>query len=161
MSGWVRLCLAVVFGLVAIGMAPLTAVYFRNLWSQAHYQFFPVLIAAVVLLLISRWKLERFTVVAAPVGNGAFSRSHGVKSPLWPRLRPLVALVIVGLGIAIEFAAIWAFPTITPWGGYLGLLIAGFGVVMYVGQGLPKSLLPVWALMALILMPPENADDPL
>jgi exosortase len=150
-----------VFGLVAIGMAPLTAVYFRNLWSQTHYQFFPVLIAAVVLLLISRWKLERFTVVAAPVGTGAFSHSHGVKSPLWPRLRPLVALAIVGLGIAIEFAAIWAFPTITPWGGYLGLLIAGFGVVMYVGQGLPKSLIPVWALMALILMPPENADDQL
>jgi exosortase len=162
MPGWKRFVLAVVFGLVACGMAPLTAVYFRNLWSQPHYQFFPVLIAAVAALLVSRWKVERVAVVAAPVDEDAgYEKAPKSTLMLWARLRPLVALSIVGLGMAIELAAIRAFPTVTPWGGYLGLLVAGFGVVMYVGQGRPLSLVPAWTLMALILMPPENADDQL
>lgn len=162
MFGWTRFRLAVVFGLVACGMAPLTALYFRNLWSQPHYQFFPVLIAAVAALLVSRWKVERVTVTAAPVDEETgYEQDPRSRSMLWPRLRPLVSLAIVGLGMAIEYAALRAFPVITPWGGYLGLLVAGFGVAMYVGQGRPMSLVPAWALMALILMPPENADDQL
>ena len=162
MSGLRVASLIVVFGLVAVGMAPLTALYFRNLWSQAHYQFFPVLIAAVAALLVSRWKAGRATAVPAPADEFARHEQPGNESPmLWPRLRTLIALAIVGVGVAIEFAAIWAFPTITPWGGYLGLLVAGFGIAMYLGQGRLVSLVPVWALMALILMPPENADDQL
>ncbi len=143
-------------------MAPLTAVYFRNLWSQTHYQFFPVLIAAVAMLLVSRWKTETVQVVAAPTDeDDDYDQPRPRKQSLWRRMRPLLALAVVALGIAIEFAAIWAFPTVTPWGGYLGLLVAGFGVVMYVGGSRPVSLVPAWALMALILMPPENADDQL
>ena len=37
----------------------------------------------------------------------------------------LWALAIVGLGMAVEFASLHAFPVPSPWGGYLGLLVAG------------------------------------
>ncbi len=166
MPGWnnrsKHYILAAAFGLVALGMAPLTAVYFRNLWAQKHYQFFPVLIAAVAMLLVSRWKTERVEVASAPANEDEdYERVRRPVSTFWPRVRPLAALSIIGLGIAIEFAAIWAFHPVTPWGGYLGLLVAGFGMVIYVGGSRPVSLVPAWALMALILMPPENKDDQL
>jgi len=161
MSVWNRYRLAIVFGLVGLGMAPLTALYFKNLWSQTHYQFFPVLLVAVAMLFVSRWKGDEDTTAAEPFAVPANPDEEGPPAKLWARIRPLVALAIVGLGVVIEFAAIWAFPTVTPWGGYFGLLVAGFGVVLYVGAGRPVSLIPVWALMALILLPPENADDQL
>jgi exosortase len=161
MSGWLRFRLPIVFGLVALGMAPLTAVYFRNLWAQPHYQFFPVLLSAVALLLASRWKAGAVVPAAPDDDDEDYETAPAIRQKLWSQVRPLVSLGIAGLGLAIEYASITAFPAITPWGGYLGLLVAGFGLVMYVGQGRPVSLVPAWALMALILMPPENGDDQL
>ncbi|HVJ69072.1 MAG TPA: hypothetical protein VM510_13880, partial [Caulifigura sp.] len=69
MTGWKRFRFAAPFGLVALGMAPLTIVYFRNLWSRPHYQFFPVLIAAVAMLLMSRWKGHRMEAPVAPTDD--------------------------------------------------------------------------------------------
>ncbi len=52
-----------------------------------------------------------------------------------------------------------AVSPLTPWGGYLGFVIAGAGIVAYLGLNQPQSLIPAWALMALIVMPPQNFDD--
>jgi exosortase len=158
MSVWSKVGLASVFGLVALGMAPLNMVYFQNLWAQKHYQFFPVLVAAVVALLVARWNMVPPPGPEADDGDDD-SVLRALKSNWWPRLRPLAAIGLMAMGLAIEYAAIRVFSPVTPWGGYLGLLVAGFGAVLYVGGGRPISLIPAWALMALILMPPGNADD--
>lgn len=160
MSGPKQLLVAGAFIFLALGMAPLNAIYLKNLWAEKHYQFFPVLLAAVALLLVSRWRMND-----AEAGEVVeFEHDQADLAPLagfWSGLRPIVALGTVALGIAIEFAAIWAFPLVTPWGGYFGLLIAGLGAALYLSDGRQVSLVPAWLLMALILMPPENRDDQL
>ncbi|MCA9130794.1 MAG: exosortase U [Planctomycetales bacterium] len=84
-------------------MLPYSVVYLLNLWNITHYQFFPLLIGAVIYLAVQRWsgkslngRLSRF------VSAGAF---------------------LCGAGVAI-LSALFA----SPWMAYLAfvLLIAAF-----------------------------------
>lgn len=47
--------------LALLATIPYVLIYLKNLWELAHYQFFPLLIAAVVYLCVQRWggRLER------------------------------------------------------------------------------------------------------
>src|SRR5690349_6807913 len=78
-------------------LLPYVAIYLTNLWRLPHYQFFPLMLAAVGYLIWERWKQR--TVVA----------------PDWVS----AVLVICSIGVAIV-SALFA----SPWIGYAAFLFA-------------------------------------
>lgn len=81
--------------LICLSCLPYTVVYFVNLWEFAHYQFFPVLIAAIVVLLWQR--------------TGEYTRGS-----------LLTQGVSWALVLGAVFASLCATAFASPWMGYCG-----------------------------------------
>lgn len=116
---------------------PYVFIYLKNLWEQAHYQFFPLLIGAVAYLAYSRW-------------GGVFDpgRSLGGRS-----FRLLRTLLLSGGIFGTLCATIFA----SPWMGYFGFaatLIAWFGY--RADKETIGSLIHLGLPIALIWQPPYD-----
>jgi exosortase len=121
--------------LVAFGYAPLLALFFLNLWSRPHYQFFPLALVGALFL--------------------AWIRRQDAPRPLQPG-QPVVTVLLLGTSFAcLAIAtAVWS-----PWLGSIAALIGLAGIVWWLGgYGFFKSMLPALLLLLVIIPPPLNAD---
>ena len=121
-----------------VSAAPYVLIYLKNLWEQAHYQFFPLLIAAVAYLAYSRWG-GRYVFPTTTLGK-------------------LFRLFIGVLFLGGCFGLLCATTFASPWMGYFGFaccLGAWFAHHRDIetGQSLVYLALPV----ALIWQPPYNS----
>lgn len=115
-----------------LSAVPYAVVYFKNLWELAHYQFFPLLLAAVGYLAFTRWG-GRYR------GGRVFACFR--------------ALLLAGGVAGVFFATLFA----SPWMGYFGF---AFGLAAWLahhrdaetGRSLVYLALPV----LLIWQPPYN-----
>lgn len=127
--------------LIVIGYSPMLYLHGETLWSREHYQFFPLLLAGVVLLFISRR-----------------SFLHGVpREPLaekrWPmRINAMVFAVSLAtfvLSLVINspmFAAASA------------ILTTGCLLHRAFGWSQSGAWVPPWMLLWLVVPPPNNLD---
>ncbi|GAB5404469.1 MAG: exosortase U [Aureliella sp.] len=117
---------------IALACLPYTFIYFVNLWQFAHYQFFPVLLAAVVWLLWQR------------LGNAS---DFG-----WPLRWLSLGLLLAGAGGAV-CATIFA----SPWMGYFGFASAvSSWLAGRKDRGASGSLLYLALPIGLLWQPPYN-----
>lgn len=128
--------LGLVVGLILLGFAPLWWVYFGNLWSREAYQFFPLALAGVGLLLFREY--EEFPRPLVP-------GSAWVAGTLL-----LVSLLLLAFGTYI-----WS-----PWVGAVALLPTLAGLVWWLG-GWPlfRQLFPAGLLFLTIILPPMKLDE--
>ena len=84
-------------------LAPLTARFFRNLWTREPYQFFPLAVAAALLLAVRTWQESD----PGPVEVRAWRR--------WAALVP--ALVVAVAAAALD----------SPWTGMVAALLLSGG----------------------------------
>lgn len=121
-----------------VSAAPYLLIYLKNLWEQAHYQFFPLLIGAVIYLAYSRWG-----------GRYAFPSTALGKLFRW-----FIGVLFLGGCAGLLCATVFA----SPWMGYFGFACC-LGVWfahhrdVETGQSLVYLALPV----ALIWQPPYNS----
>lgn len=119
--------------LAVLATIPYTFVYFSNLWSLPHYQFFPLLIVAVGWLAHKRW------------GN----RYNG---PLWFSALRLL-LLATGIG-----GSICATAFASPWMGYFGFTFCLASWLAYrQDRETGRSLLYLAFPVLLVWQPPYNS----
>lgn len=132
-SQWCVLLAACVFSVITLWWP-----YAQRMWAQGHYQYFPVLIAAVGALIWSR----RGEIMAAATG-------------------PSARWFAVGLGGAI----ILALAGQLLYSGFLGMIatlaLAAVLVYGWVGRGGFFAALPVLSLLVFALPLPMNLDQSL
>lgn len=109
------------------------AIYARDLWQLPHYQFFPIVFAAVVSLTYERWPKR---------SELRFSRS-------W------LAFAIVYSGIFVELVGT-AFAS--PWQSYLGfcLIVIGLGISIHPVGTQRFAFASIGLLLLLVWRPPFN-----
>lgn len=119
---------------LALAHLPLLVLHGQNLWAREHYQFFPVLLPAAIVL--------------------AYRSVQGL-GPLTPGRRS-VSLALFGLALA--FLALGVL-MLSPWSGAVAtqwtLLAAAFSLG---GRRLVGSLLPAWLLLWLAIPLPGPLD---
>ena len=117
---------------------PYVLIYWKNLWELAHYQFFPLLLAAVVYLAHQRW-------------GGRYAFPQTLSGQL---LRWAAVLLFLGGCFGILCATVFA----SPWMGYFGFtccLASWFAHHRDSESG--RSLFYLGLPMALIWQPPYNS----
>lgn len=117
---------------------PYVLIYLKNLWQQAHYQFYPLLIAAVAYLAWKRWSGKRYEF----------------QPTLGDRIFKAIAIVAFTGGC---FGALCATVFASPWMGYFGFfmcLTAWFAYQRDAENG--QSLVYLGLPVALIWQPPYN-----
>jgi exosortase len=115
--------------LIALAHAPLLYVYFQQLWSRPHYQFFPLVLAASAWFVWSRWEQR------VPSG----SRSLWVSRGLLAASAVLLALAFLRLSTLAAFGSF--------------LLVAG---AFLLRSGIPA--LGPWLLLLLVVRIPYGQD---
>lgn len=111
---------------------PYAVVYFANLWALPHYQFFPLLLIAVVLLAKSRW--------GGRYQGGTVFRCFRI-------------LLLCG-GM---FGALCATAFASPWMGYFGFAFCAASWFAYHRDGeTGRSLLYLAVPIVLVWQPPYN-----
>ncbi len=116
-----------------LAAVPYTAIYLLNLWSLPHYQFFPLLVLAVVVLGYQRW--------------GGIYRGHWTLQVLrW-------ALLATGVGGTI-CATLFA----SPWMGFFGFVFSlAAWLAFHRDAEMGGSLLYLALPILLIWQPPYNS----
>jgi exosortase len=129
---WLLVTLAVL-----LGFAPLLVPFFRGQWMRTEYQAFPLLMAAIVFFLYSRWS------VAAPV-----NRDHWV----WFTLGWLATVgALVNLGLAMFFYI--------PWLAMIAFVFFAFSFALNVWQRWDvRGIFMIWLLACLLVPPPLDRD---
>ncbi|MBX3441145.1 MAG: exosortase U [Planctomyces sp.] len=123
---------------VALATLPLAALYLLQLWDWPHYQFFPMLLLVVAVMLFQRWPRR---------GEHPNAPTDAI---------PTVALALVWTGLAIEAGALALF---SPWLGYVAFIVAGAGVLCLLsGPGWRDVRMP-WLTLLLALRPPMKLDE--
>ncbi|MFK7734976.1 MAG: exosortase U, partial [Pirellulaceae bacterium] len=134
---WKLLGPPVVF-LAVLASVPYVLIYLKNLWEQPHYQFFPLVLAAVTYLAYQRWS------------SSVYQPSRSLAGRFFRFVRfILLASGILGTLCATIFAS--------PWMGYFGFvcsLAAWFAHRQDAETG--RSLLHLSLPMALIWQPPYD-----
>jgi len=121
--------------LFVFGYAPLLSLFFLNLWSRPHYQFFPLALFGAFLL--------------------GWIRLQGVERPLRGGHRMLSLLFLSASFVLLALATLfWS-----PWFGGLATLVglAG-GIWMTGGSRLFRALVPALVLVSSIIPPPLALD---
>ncbi len=131
-TGWI------VIGLHLLGLLaqlPLLVIYFRNLWIQPHYQFFPVVLLLVGFLFISRVSLSRVDqqVQSSMLGN-----------------------IFLACALLILIVANYLFEPFAAAVGCLLLTASLFARIRDLETG--GSLLPLSVLLLIIIRPPLSID---
>lgn len=121
--------------LLIFGFAPLLCLFFENLWSRPHYQFFPLAIIGAGFL--------------------AWVRFKEIERPLRPGGRGMSAIFFgSAFLLLILAAALWS-----PWLGMLSALIAIIGAIWNAGGGsLLLAMTPALVLIVAIIPPPLALD---
>ncbi|WP_144059741.1 exosortase U [Rhodopirellula sallentina] len=121
-----------------LALSPLLQQYFSWTWLEGHYQYFPVLIASVIVLVWHHWGKAR--LAATP--------SHRY-------------VVVLGLS-AVAF---FVFLGNLLWTGIFGIVGASLAAVVliygWLGWGGLKTLLPVLSLLVLAIPLPMHLDNKL
>lgn len=121
---------------LTLALVPLLHQYFSWTWLEGHYQYFPVLIAGVVVLVWHRWSAARLAATQ--------SRRE---------------VVVMGL------CAIAAFIFLGDllWTGIFGIIAASLASAVFIyawlGWGGLKTLLPVLSLLILAIPLPMHLDN--
>ncbi len=125
-----------VVGLTLLCFTPLWWNYFGNLWSREAYQFFPLALAGVALLLFREY--EEYPRPLEPGSN-------------W------IAGGCIFLSILMLTAATWLW---SPWVGAVSVLPALAGLVWWLGGWrLFRALFPAGMLFLTIILPPLKLDE--
>jgi exosortase len=126
---------AVFLAIVLIAQLPLLYLFFKHQWQRTHYQFYPILILAMIGLGWSRWPR--------------------VFEPLTLRLRRVVR-ALYALSLVLLFGSTLFF---MPWMAASSALLAlGAACLESTGQRGFRALLPVWLLGWLAINPPLRLD---
>ncbi len=129
-----RVCVA----MAALGAAPLACLFLRGLWQRPAYRFFPLALAAAVILA---WRAAR-KIGAGPLAGAA--RAGG-------------ALSGVAILVFLAANALWS-----PWLGAVALLLALAAAAGWIGGGgVLKLFLPSLLMAACIIPPPLGWDHEL
>jgi exosortase len=118
----------------AVGCAPLALAHFRQIAMRPHYQFYPFVILAALVVAAVRFRGYR----TARVGSGP------------------VAGAVVGAGLLILLASVILDSS---WLGYLSFLVTATGLIYSAAgrDGLRRAA-PALALLVLLLPPPFELD---
>ena len=117
-----------------IAQVPLLVVYFRALWDQPHYQFFPIALGVVFFLSFRRVDWSK--------GN---SYNPGV-----------LAFTMLFLSMPFLLGASLLFePSLGAIGAFF---YAGSILVSLRDQETGRTLFPLWLILAVIVQPPGNGD---
>jgi exosortase len=120
--------------LIALAFLPILALFARDLWSRAHYQFFPLLVPGAAAL---GWRSCRRLGSLEPGSAG------------WSLGGAVVAWLLLALAVAV----------ITPWFAAVAALVALLATAHALGgPRLVRPALPAWALLALAIPPPRGFD---
>ena len=117
---------------------PFLVLHFTHLWQKTHYQYFPLLIAVIVYLAISRWRQA--------AGN---SKSDS---------RPFdwLTAAAFGLSMMLLIAAVIIY---SPWLGAVSFIFAMGGMARYwAREGRLEQPFGVWCLLWLLIPLPMNYD---
>ena len=122
---------------VLLGHAPLAALHLRSLWQKEQYQYFPFVIAAILWLLVSRWR-------EAP------------PSPADSRWRTLPWLILA----AASFLLVGAILTVSGWLAFVSLNVSLAAIFIWIrGRREVPYLGGIWCLLWLMVPLPLNVDD--
>jgi exosortase len=125
-----------VVGFVVFCFSPLLLLYFKNLWSRDAYQFFPLALVGVGLLL------------------------HRESSD-FPRPMVRGSRIVTGLSFTISILLLACATYLwSPWLGAIALLPALVGLVWWQGgRAWALALLPAGLLILTIILPPLKLDE--
>lgn len=121
-------------GVVVLALVPILSVHAMQLWSRAHYQFFPAVLVACGLLVMGRWPKAGWQSDSTP--------------------RAILARLAYALGLAMFVVATAKISPLLAWGALL-VILAGL---------LIHGRLPFWGpwlLLLLLFRLPLGWDDQL
>lgn len=126
--------------LIVLGYAPMLYLHGQSLWSREHYQFFPLLLAGVVLLFVSRRK----SLVS--VQRAQANRSWAMR---FNSAALVLSLMLFVLSLVIDSPMIAATSFVFTTGC---LLHRAFG------WSQSGAWLPPWMMLWLVVPPPNGLD---
>ncbi|MBM82038.1 MAG: hypothetical protein CMJ78_15815 [Planctomycetaceae bacterium] len=118
---------------VALGCTPLFVLHLQGLWQRPQYQFFPLLLMAIVFLSYRRW-------TEAPAGL--------------PRSR--IARTMLAAALLFSAAATLIH---SPWLGMVAATLAAGSLLPMAGPQRARQLLPVWSLLVFLIPLPLPWDQ--
>ncbi|QDS88877.1 Transmembrane exosortase (Exosortase_EpsH) [Rosistilla ulvae] len=125
---------AAFYFVVLASFAPLLVLHFKQLWAFEHYQFFPLLLIAIPVLISHLW-------VSAPIPR--------IIRPIWQKSLLLAGLLL----LAIAYVA-WS-PNLAA----LALAVTAGAILLELyQQGWLSRFLPLWCLFFLLIKLPLNLD---
>lgn len=123
--------------LVGAAFVPFLPQVVMNLWTRPHYQFFPILLVAVVVLIRVRW----------PEPGDSDADAFDFHFPAL-----VLSWILLAAGLAIS--SVWLVT--------IALLFAAFGLLArYAGPGLTRTFFGPWCLLWLIVPLPFDVDSQL
>ncbi len=134
-TSWLSPRLKICVGVILLAHLPLLLLLAQYQWSRPHYQCFPVVLAAFIYFVVTRWN--------------AFHQKPQPRRSLWSSLMLLAGLLLLIAGVIL----------FSPWlAGVAMILVTGSLLLLLTGDQFYSKFLGPWCLLWLIMPLPMQLD---
>ena len=151
----------IAWGVCVAAAVPLAGLHLWRLWDKPHYQFAPMLLAALAYLGWKFWREGVPSRFARPESFSGFDLAEPNPAPQQavPTITRPAILCAQVLRIGSLLCLLLAVALFSPWLGYVAFLIGlGSLVIRITGSALGGPWGPVWCLAWLLIPPPFEMD---